>query len=332
MAINIRMFWFKMGVFRYFVFGKRIIACIISLVIFITMSGAASRPTDINLIVRVSDCENGGSIEGAFIAIPTAADGSVSHAYTDGKGLARIYPLRYGGQEHEIRVQAKGYQGRSARERMKDWSSVEIQVCLLPASAGEATSHINGIQFISWSEKYPIPWPPPIVEECQCVAYWSRTQFGGVVSLGVAGLSPDLMILESYFEQIPPQFGKWRQTNHPNSGDTIIIRPKAEVYLYSATGMTYMEHEQYRPGHIGIIESAEYLDNISIDLVGKHYDDFSAWHVRFRNANWPSAWMENNRFYAERVGDADHEIICKNVGVSDLIIPDQELVSYWSRR
>jgi hypothetical protein len=327
-----RIFNFVMYTTRFAVKKQKIIITVISLILGGSLVGAAVRPTDINLVVKVSDCENGGSIAGAFVEVPTAANGSVSQAYTDGKGLARIYPLRFGGQEHEIRVQARGYQTRSTKERMKEWSSNEIQLCLLPDSAGGATTQLNNVQFISWSEKFPVPQPPPIVEECQCVAYWSHTEFGGVISLGVAGLSPDLMILLSYFDQIPPEYGKWKKQEYPSSGDTLIIRPKAVVYLYSATGMTYMEHIQYRPGHIGIVEKADYLDNVSIDLVGKHYDTFSGWHVRLRNANWPAAWMENNRYYAEHVGDAEHEMICKNVGVSDLIIPEQDLVSYWARQ
>ncbi len=304
---------------------------ILILVTILTASGAIIHPTDINLIVRVSDCRNGGSIAGALVEVPTATNGSVSTAYTDEKGMARIYPLRSGGQEHEIHVQAVGYNERSTREMMKEWSSNEIQVCLLPTSDAQATKQPN-IQFISWSEKFPVPQPPPIDEECQCVAYWSRSEFGGVLPLGVAGLSPDYMIRESYFSQIPAENGVWEKQKNPHVGDTIIIQPKAVVYLYSATGMTYMEHVQYRPGHIGIIETAEYLDGVSIDLVGKHYDSFVGWHVRLRNANWPSAWMENNRYYAEHVGDGEHEVICKNVGVSDLIITDQQLVSYWARK
>lgn len=306
----------------------------LSILILVTMFsaiGAITRPTDINLIVRVSDCRNGGSIAGAFVEVPTAADGSVSAAYTDEKGLARIYPLRFGGQEHEIHVQAVGYNERSTRELMKEWSSNEIRVCLLPASVAKATLQPN-IQFIEWSKKYPIPKPPPSDDECQCVAYWSRSEFGGVLPLGVAGLSPDYMIRESYFSRIPAENGVWEKKTGPHPGDTIIIQPKAVVYLYSSTGMAYTIHEQYRPGHIGIIETAEYLDGVSIDLVGKHYDSFTGWHVRLRNANWPSAWMENNRYYAERVGDDEHEVICKNVGVSDLIVPNQELVSYWARK
>ena len=310
---------------------KRITLSIVIIIMVFSGIGAVNRPTDINLVVRVSDCIDGGSIAGAFIEVPTAAHGSMSAAYTDEKGLARIYPLRFGGQEHEIRVQASGYRMRSTRERMKDWSSNEIQVCLLPKFGEMATLQPDNIQFISWSEKFPIPIPPPIVEECQCVAYWSHSEFGGVVSLGVAGLSPDLMILESYFEKISPDNGIWKKTENPSPGDTLIIRPNASVFLYSSTGMAYREHIQLRPGHIGVIESAEYLDRVSIDLVGKHYDAFSGWHIRMRNANWPSSWMENNRYYAERVGHAEHEMICKNVGVSDLIISPQELVSYWAR-
>jgi hypothetical protein len=312
--------------------AKRITTSIVILILAFSGIGAVNRPTDINLVVRVSDCIDGESIAGAFIEIPTAADGSMSAAYTDEKGLARIYPLRFGGQEHEIRVQASGYQMRSTRERMKDWSSNEIKVCLLPDSGGTAAMRPDNIQFISWSDKFPIPIPPRIVDECQCVAYWSHTEFGGVLPLGVAGLSPDLMIKLSYFDQIPTENGIWKKTDNPRAGDTLIIQPNATVFLYSSTGMAYMDHVQYRPGHIGIIESAEYMDHVSIDLVGKHYDAFSGWHVRMRNANWPSAWMENNRYYAERVGDAEHEMICKNVGVSDLIIPAQELVSYWGRQ
>jgi hypothetical protein len=303
------------------------------ILVILASTNIAARPSDINLIVRVSDCMSNASIKGAYVEVPTAAKtgGSASSNYTDDKGVARIYPLRFGGQVHEIRIQALGYMPRSQSEQMKPWASVEANVCLIQIIDDTSKPKPN-IMFIRWSEKFPVPIPPLMVEECQCVTYWSRSEIGRVLGLGVAGLSPDLMIKLNYFSQIPNEYGNWNKQNSAHSGDTIIILPDAFMYLYSFTGRAYTNYTQLRPGHIGIIESAEYLDGVSIDLVGKHYDAFRGWHVRLRNTNWPSEWMENNRYYAERVGNGDHEMVCKNVGVSEIIIPENtELISYWGR-
>jgi hypothetical protein len=305
---------------------------VISLAV-LSLLAIAARPSDVNLIVQVSDCSNGSSIEGASIEIPTAATiaGSMSVAYTDSKGVARIYPLRYGGQIHEIRVKAQGYVERSHREQMKDWSSIEAKICLNRTTNAIHTPE-EDIKLISWSDKFPVPVPPPIVEECQCVTYWSRSEVGQVLPLGVAGLSPDLMVKLDYFSQIPREQGNWHKQTKARVGDTIIIQPDAFMYLYSFTGRAFANYTQLRPGHIGIIESAECLDGTSIDLVGKHYNDFRGWRIRFRNANWPSEWMENNRYYAEHVGNPEHEMVCKNVGVSEIIISEgQELITFWGR-
>jgi hypothetical protein len=293
--------------------------------------GIAARTSDVNLIVHVSDCTNGSMIEGAMVEVPTASADSASSAFTDDKGVARIYPLRSGGQEHEIRVQANGFMMRTHREQIKEWSSVEADICLLPKT-NERKSSVQEISLIRWSDKFPIPQPPPTYEECQCVTYWSRSELGRVLPLGVAGLSPDLMVKLDFFGKIPDEYGKWKRKTEVSSGDTVIIQPDATLFLYSFTGNTYSKYTQLRPGHIGVIESSEKLNGVPIDLVGKHYDAFNGWHIRFRNANWPSEWMENNHFYPEHIGDGDNEMVCKNVGLSDIIVQDkQELITFWGR-
>ena len=306
---------------------------LLSILLIMSLVNIAALPTDVNLIVVISDCTQGNNIKGAFVEVPTAAvhAGSQSSAITDQKGFARIYPLRFGGQVHEIRVTAAGYLERVYQRKMKAWSSNEAKICLTPNQQNTKVRELD-IKLFSWSEKYPDPYAftPPVFEECQCVAYWSRSEFGAGLPIGVAGLSPDLMIQLDYFSQIPKQHGTWQKQTAARPGDTIIIQPVAFMYRYNFTGNAYKNYIQARPGHIGIIESVEYLHDISIELVGKENDHFSGWHVRVRNANWPSGWMENNRYYPERVGRPGDEIVCKNVGVSDIIIPqDTPLISFW---
>ncbi len=300
-------------------------------------SGAPS--SDVNLIVRVSDCMSGEYIEGALVEVPTAAvqAGSKSANTTNKRGVARIYPLRYGGQEHVISVKAAGYAPHSRREKMKPWASFETNICLEQTFQSDLSADTRvdtRAQEIAPGDllKKPLLDVAPVYKECQCVAYWSRSEMGRTLSIGVAGLSPDLMITEKYFSQIPAQYGKWVQRTSPRAGDTVIIQSDAFMYLYIFPGNAYSTHTQLRPGHIGIVESTEYLDGVAIDLVGKHYERFFGWRVRFRNTNWPAGWMENNRFYTERIGDAENEIVCKNVGVSEIIVADGEKgITYWGR-
>ncbi len=291
---------------------------------------------DVNLIVVVSDCVTGNAIPKTRIEIPTAAihAGSQSYSFTDDKGIARIYPLRFGNQSHILIAKADGYRDFHYQRLFKSWSSYEIEVCLSPLTHYQNITNEHQLLF-AWSEKYPIPYATnlPIITDCQCVSYWSRSQLGSVVSIGVAGLSPDLMVTLDYFSKLPIKHGLWIKQDTPHEGDTIIIQPQAFMYRYSFTGHAYSEYYQLRPGHIGIVETVDEFVGEPIDLVGKHFDTFYGWHIRFRNANWPAAWMENNRYYPERVGHRKDEIVCKNVGVSDIIIPkEQPLITFWSKK
>ncbi len=297
------------------------------------LSTTGAIPADVNLIVNVKECNSGQNIEGAQVRIPTAAilAGSESTAITNWRGIARVYPLRFGGQEHTIHVSASGYVSRSIQVNPKPWSSVNVDFCLgrieeINNEPQPIVSHMKSNGIVYTEEQIPV------YKQCQCVAYWSKSQIGHTLSIGVAGLSPDLMISEAYFEKIPDVYGFWSQKSTPEKGDTLIIHSASSMFLYIFTGNAYANYTQLRPGHIGIIESATYLNNKDIELAGKRYEHFHGWQVRFRNANWPSGWMENNRFYSERIGDVDNQIICKNVGVSEIIVPDsQPGITYWGR-
>jgi hypothetical protein len=100
------------------------------------------------------------------------------------------------------------------------------------------------------------------------------------------------MVTLDYFSKLPIKHGLWIKQDTPHEGDTIIIQPQAFMYRYSFTGHAYSEYYQLRPGHIGIVETVDEFVGEPIDLVGKHFDTFYGWHIRFRNANWPAAWME----------------------------------------